>query len=80
MNLNSIVNMVMRQLLNRGMRTAFSKSDELIARARRPRDELEDRERALQEREAALARRDREEELARREAEIARREAELRDR
>lgn len=80
MNMHSIINMVMRQVMRRGVNSAFKKSDQLLSRTRQRPDPLADRERALQEREDALAQMDREDALRQREEEIARREAELRNR
>ena len=83
MNINTIVNMVMRRLMRQGVDHAFRKSGELMNRARQPQqpvDPLARREAELQAREQALARIAREEELARREADIARREQEARNR
>ncbi|WP_316015601.1 hypothetical protein [Roseobacter sp. HKCCA0434] len=78
MNLNGLINMVMRQVMRRGVNTAFKKSGELMNRSRQPRDPLADRERALAERERALEQMEREEALRRREEELEARERERR--
>ena len=72
MNLNSIVNMVMRRLVGQGINSAMRKGTDMMSQrgqAAPQRDPLAEREEALARRERELALEARERELAQREAE-----------
>ncbi|RED13831.1 hypothetical protein [Pontivivens insulae] len=75
MNLNSIVNMVMRRLVNQGINSAMRKGTDMMSQ----RGQAGPQRDPLAEREEALARRERELALEQRERELAAREAQLRN-